>query len=192
TEGLICVLTAVEPCGSYDIRCEKESGKGNKLKLVHAPRKCQHLYHYYVHPAFGFMHVRLQTRLPFNLFPCVNGREWLGRRMDAAGIGYVRRDNCFTRGGDPEAAPPALEGEVAGDIKRRAEVSRACNRRYLEAAAAVQTPTPLKTLTESLGRAATWKGRRVRGLNLLGDDAALLEALAGGEFLIHGLRNRDL
>src|SRR5207248_144950 len=42
TEGLICVLTAVEPCGSYDIRCEKESGKGNKLKLVHAPRKCQH------------------------------------------------------------------------------------------------------------------------------------------------------
>src|SRR5439155_12583152 len=118
TEGLICVLTAVEPCGSYDIRCEKESGKGNKLKLVHAPRKCQHLYHYYVHPAFGFMHVRLQTRLPFNLFPCVNGREWLGRRMDAAGIGYVRRDNCFTRVDDPEAAQRLLEGQVSFDYQQ--------------------------------------------------------------------------
>jgi hypothetical protein len=32
----------------------------------------------------------------------------------------------------------------------------------------------------------------VRGLNLLGDDARLLEAIAGGEFLINGFRNRDV
>ena len=31
-----------------------------------------------------------------------------------------------------------------------------------------------------------------RGLNLLGPDAALLEAVSGGEFLINGFRNRDV
>ena len=34
-------------------------GKG-RLELFHAYRKCQHLYHYMIHPLFGFMHVRLQ------------------------------------------------------------------------------------------------------------------------------------
>jgi hypothetical protein len=91
-EGLICVLTAVEGCWSYDIRSNRQSGT---LELIRRFRKCQHLYHYFVHPVFGFMHVRLQTWLPFNLFPCLNGREWLGWQMDAAGIGYQRVDNCF-------------------------------------------------------------------------------------------------
>ena len=50
-----------------------------------AYRKCQHLYHYQIHPVFGFMHARLQTWLPFNLTVNVNGREWLSRQMDAAG-----------------------------------------------------------------------------------------------------------
>jgi len=34
--------------------------------------------------------------------------------------------------------------------------------------------------------------RRVRALNPLADDAALLEAISRHEFLINGLRNRDL
>jgi hypothetical protein len=91
-EGLICVLTAVEPCWSYNIRSNPQAGK---LELVRAYRKCQHLYHYYQHPVLGFMHLRLQTWLPFNVFACVNGREWLGRQMDAAGIKYLRRENCY-------------------------------------------------------------------------------------------------
>jgi hypothetical protein len=38
-----------------------------------------------------------------------------------------------------------------------------------------------------------WLGRPVRGLNLLGaQGSALLEAIGRGEFLINGLRNRDL
>jgi hypothetical protein len=92
TEGLICTLTAVEPCGTYDI---KFNHRTDKLELAHAHRKCQHLYHYFMHPVFGFMHVRLQTWLPFNLHVCINGREWLGRQMDARGIKYLRQENCF-------------------------------------------------------------------------------------------------
>jgi hypothetical protein len=42
------------------------------------------------------MHARIQTWFPFAVQICLNGREWLARAMDAAGLGYVRRDNCFT------------------------------------------------------------------------------------------------
>jgi hypothetical protein len=345
-EGLIAVLTAVEPCWSYDVRSNRHSGH---LELVHAYRKCQHLYHYMVHPAFGFMHVRLQTWLPFNLHVCVNGREWLARQMDAAGVGYRREGNCFTWVSDPHAAGALLQGQVkfdwaealgglaasanpalkqvvggydvgyywsldeseyatdvmfrsrddlaalypglvrhgietfgsrevmrflgrsvsagitprfagevvsdvrekpgkydgvrikhrvnrnsikmydkagsvlrvettlndmrdlqaprvvkgkrvykrmrkgVADMPRRAEVSHKSNERYLQALAAVKTPVPLKRLTDELSRPVTWKGKRVRGLNVLGpEDAALLEAAGRGEFLIAGLRNRDL
>lgn len=343
-KGLIGVLTAVEPCWSYDIRSD---GKGS-LELIHAYRKCQHLYHYMVHPVFGFMHMRLQTWLPFNLSVCINGREWLARRMDAAGIGYRRVDNCFTHLDSLDKAQrlmdgqvgfdyaralgrlaetvnpqrkrivqdydipyywsldqsewatdvmfksptplrtlyPSLvrqaigsfgspsvmrflgrrmpasgqisgnfEGEVLSDYKRRpegvcvkhrindnsikmydkagsvlrvettlndmrdikaprrikgktvyrpmrkgvadmprrAKVSAASNDRYLKALESVQTATPLKTLTDKLSRPVKDdNGRRVRGLNLLGEDAALLEAAGRGEFIINGLRNRDL
>ncbi len=47
-------------------------------------------------PRFGFMSARIQTWLPFRIQICVNGREWLARSMDAAGLHYVQRDNCFT------------------------------------------------------------------------------------------------
>ena len=75
----------------------------------------------------------------------------------------------------------------------RAQVGERCNRRYMEALAAVKTPLPMKQLTAGLSRPVSWKGKRVRGLNLLGEeDAALLAAAGGAEFLISGLRNRDL
>jgi len=109
-DGLICVLTAVEPCWSFTIRSNKAAGL---LELVHAQRKCQHLYHYFAHREFGLMHVRLQTWLPFNQFVCVNGREWLAKRMDAAGIRYVRRENCFAWIEDPACAQELLQAQVS-------------------------------------------------------------------------------
>ena len=342
-QGLICTLTATEPCWSYDIKSNRRTGH---LDLVHAYRKCLYIYHYQVHPVFGFMHARLQTWLPFNCHVCLNGREWLARQMDAAGIDYRRHDNCFTWVSDAPAAqelldrqvrfgwaaalgqvaaaanpvlrrivggydihyywsldesewatdvmfdarrhlrelypglirhgietfasqdvmrflgrrveaavPPRFAGEVLSDLRqrpegvrikhrvnhnsvklydkagsvlrvettlnnmrdlrsrrtvkgkkvwrkmrkgvadapRRALVSHASNQRYLRALAAVKTPLPLKTLTDKLSGPVTWKGKRVRGLNLLGqDDSALLGAVGRGEFLISGFRNRDL
>jgi hypothetical protein len=49
-----------------------------------------------MHPVFGFLSVRLQTWFPFPVHIYLNGREWLARKMDQAGIGYRRHDNCFT------------------------------------------------------------------------------------------------
>jgi hypothetical protein len=92
-QGLICVLTAVEPCYSFHVRRDRQD---KKLVLESALRKCLHLYHYFQHPVLGFMHARVQSWLPFNVHVCINGREWLGRQMDQAQIAYRRRDNCFT------------------------------------------------------------------------------------------------
>jgi hypothetical protein len=92
-EGPICALTAVELCRSYAI---KPNPNTRRPELAIAPRKCLFLYHYWMHPVFGFMSVRLQTWFPFPVHIYLNGREWLARQMDGAKIGYRRHDNCFT------------------------------------------------------------------------------------------------
>jgi hypothetical protein len=90
-EGLVCVLQCVEPCWSFDLD-KKADGK---LTVVGKPRKCSFLYHYYLHPQFGWMHVRLQTWFPFEIQVYLNGREWLARQMDRVGLRYRRSDNKF-------------------------------------------------------------------------------------------------
>jgi hypothetical protein len=69
TDGLICVLSCVEPCMSYNIR-----KSGPKRWLERRFRKCLHLYHYWMDQQFGFMSARLQTWLPQrhdNCFPWI-------------------------------------------------------------------------------------------------------------------------
>jgi hypothetical protein len=100
-EGLICVFSAVESCFSYEVRRDPQK---RRLELVGRPQKCLHCYFYLQHPKFGFMHLRLQTWFPFNIHIAINGREWLSRQLDAAGIGYRRADNCFVELEDPRRA----------------------------------------------------------------------------------------
>jgi len=59
--------------------------------------------------------------------------------------------------------------------------------------ASVDESATIAELTESLTRPVSWHGQRVRALRLLeAQDSALLEAVGRGEFVINGLRNRDL
>src|SRR5262249_55424564 len=74
-------------------------------------------YHYYQHPIFGLMHVRLQTWLPFSQSICINGREWLSRQMDAAEIQYLRKENCFLQIDDVAAAQRMLQQPVGFNWK---------------------------------------------------------------------------
>ena len=106
-EGLVCVLTAVEPCMSFVIGKDPEK---KKLVLKSALRKCLFLYGYLIDEAFGWLSVRIQSWYPFTVQVCVNGREWLGRQMDRAGIRYERRDNCFSWIEDPAKAQALMEG----------------------------------------------------------------------------------
>ncbi len=90
--GLVCVLSCGEPCWSYEIDRNRET---KKLELQPRYRKCLFLYHYWMHPVFGFMNARIQTWFPFPVQICLNAREWLAQQLDAAGVEYLRQDNCF-------------------------------------------------------------------------------------------------
>jgi len=92
TEGLIGLLTCVEPCMSYSIRRDRAQ---KKLVLQPALRKCLHIYHYWMDRDFGLMHARIQTWFPFSIQVCLNGRSWLARQMDRQGMEYRRLGNCF-------------------------------------------------------------------------------------------------
>lgn len=92
TEGLICVLTCVEPCWSFEIYRNRDT---QKLELQPRQRKCLFLYQDSIHPRWGFMYARIQSWFPFPIQVGLNGREWLARQMDAAHLRSVRQDNCF-------------------------------------------------------------------------------------------------
>ena len=93
TQGLICIFSCLEPCQSFVIGKDRQA---KKLYLKSVESKCLHLYFYFIDPQFGFMHIRLQTWLPFTIQVCINGRSWLAKQMDQAHIGYEQHDNCFT------------------------------------------------------------------------------------------------
>jgi len=79
------------------------------------------------------------------------------------------------------------------DLHRRATVSHACNKRYLDALAAVRPGLTLHDAFNPLCRRATIRNKPVRPLNLWGDDdAKLLTAVCRGEFTINGFRNKDI
>jgi len=351
-DGLVCLLSCLEPCRTFEIYRNREV---HRLEVVSRIRKCLFLYQYWMHPEFGFLHARIQTWFPFPIQICLNGREWLARQMDRAGLQYVRRDNCFSWVADWEQAqrlldaqrrtpwpqrldriarqlnpihremfrafpvryywttyqtewaidvafrraavlrrlfpqlvhyamtvlqsqdilrylgrpvrmdgevPKHFRGEVVTDLKvreegmrvkhrvdsnsvklydkaftvvgsvlraeatlqdtsgfrvyrrkegdrtgqkawrvlrrgvadfpRRAAVSERAAERYLEALAWVDDEMTVQDLLARLSRPREWKGRRVRALDPLGQDRALLEAVCRGEFTLNGFRNRDL
>jgi hypothetical protein len=108
-QGLICVLTALEPCMTFEYH---KSTDRNERGLRLRPGKCLHLYKYMLHPRFGFMHARLQTWFPFNIQIYINGREWLGQRLQQKAIGFTRADNCFTALDCPTVAQRLMDQQL--------------------------------------------------------------------------------
>lgn len=108
-ESLIAVFKCVEPCWSFALRGNRAS---KKLEFRPELRKCLHLYHYYQHPLFGFMYVRVQTWFPFTIQVGLNGREWLARQLDGVGLNYRRQDNAITWVADVAAAQALLDAQL--------------------------------------------------------------------------------
>ena len=127
--GLICVLSATEPCFSYHVR------QHGSPQLGGGTRRCLHYYHYMIDPYFGFMHVRVQSWMPMVMHICINGREWLARRMDEAGMKYQRVDNCFLQLSDPEAAQKLFDGMLRTnwprELNRLAKAANPASERIL-------------------------------------------------------------
>lgn len=120
--GLICTLSTIEPCTSFEYhRSPDPNERGLKLR----PRKCLHLYKYFLHPTLGFMNARLQTWFPFKVQICINGREWLARQLARRGSKFQRADNCFTWLGNPKLGQRLMDEQLQtnwpqllGDIAR--------------------------------------------------------------------------
>ena len=117
-EGLVTVIGALEPCVAMTVRLNRATGR---LEARREDRQALHLYHYFNHPQFGLCHVRVQTWYPFTVEVWVNGREWLARQMDAAGVAYVRRGNCFTHLSDPQRAQSLCDAQSRADWPRLLE-----------------------------------------------------------------------
>jgi hypothetical protein len=107
-EGLVCVLSCVEPCYTFDVRRNKAE---KWIDLVRSVRKCLHWYLYYLHPLWGLCHVRIQSWLPFTVHVCVNGRESLCQELKQAGIGHRQQDNCLVSVDDAAAAQRILDAQ---------------------------------------------------------------------------------
>jgi hypothetical protein len=95
--------------------------------------------------------------------------------------------------GDPQGprSNRRLRKGVA-DLRRRAQLCQSANQRYFDSLAAADTATPLKAFIDPLSRPIEQDGRRVRALNPLGTDVALLEAISRAEYLVKGFRNADI
>ena len=78
------------------------------------------------------------------------------------------------------------------DLHRRAEVSQAANKRYLEALGTVDIEQTVQQLIAKVLGPAQLEGRTLRPLAPWSKDLPLLEAISRGEFAINGFRNRDI
>ncbi len=105
--GPICVLSALEPCWTWEVRRSRE--RKHPQQFRRKLTKCLHYYHYFSDRRFGFGHVRVQSWFPFQVRVCLNGREWLGRRLDDYRLRYERADNSFPWIASPERAQELMD-----------------------------------------------------------------------------------
>ena len=125
-QGLICVLTALEPCMTFEYhRSQNRDERGLRLR----PGKCLHLYKYFLHPRFGFMNARIQTWFPFTVQICLNGRVWLARRLEHQGRSDFKRvDNGFTWFGNPDFAQRLMNEQLTTNWPRALDaIARSLN-----------------------------------------------------------------
>jgi hypothetical protein len=109
TQGLLGVWSCVEAGSSFRATFDRDRGFP---RLQTYATRCKHLYFYYDHPTYGFMSVRLQTWFPFHLQIALNGREWLGRALDAAGCAYLKHGNKFLHLDDVPLAQQLLDAQL--------------------------------------------------------------------------------
>src|SRR6266849_1727794 len=101
--GLVCALSALEPSPTFEHR---------GTHIIRRERPCHVLYHYQIHPRLGWMHARIQTWFPINTQVALNGREWLARQMEEAGLRYRQEGNCFVWIEDYEEAGKLLRQQL--------------------------------------------------------------------------------
>lgn len=104
-DGLVTVLCVMENCRS--VKLLHDAGRP---RLAFRRRPLRVLYHYFLDPDFGLIHVRQETGFPFTVQVYVNGHDWLARQMHQQRLGFVQTDNAFTQLDDPQRAQTLADG----------------------------------------------------------------------------------
>jgi hypothetical protein len=79
------------------------------------------------------------------------------------------------------------------DLRRRVEISRAANARYLDALSVVGDVTPSHHLLDPVSHRIIRNGRPYRPLQPISpQDTPLFRVVLEGKFLVQGIRNQDL
>jgi hypothetical protein len=93
---------------------------GNRIEVC--PRFIWQYYFYLRDRDFGRLFVRICPYFPFNARLCLNGHEWLARRMQAEGITFEQQSNAFVVCSDParlQQLADALTAEQVGACAER-------------------------------------------------------------------------
>ena len=84
-------------------------------------------------------------------------------------------------------------GKSISNLYRYAEISKACNQRFLDAMTDI---VPMKSVQEEIGKICsgkTVKGKRISGFNVWSPDVVhIMETISDGKYLINGFRNKDI
>jgi len=118
--GLVHILSAMEPCGSYEPWHNKQTGK---TFLRYKDAKCLHYYFYFIDAQFGLCYLRVPTWAPFRLQFYCNGHNWLANRLRQEGISFLQIDNTLIRIGDYARAQDLANGfsiKMLHDLLRQA------------------------------------------------------------------------
>lgn len=118
TEGLICILSVVEGCQTFQ-PVKQDNGQ---LQLRSVVRKCKYYYFYYLDKQFGFMHVKLQTWFPFMIQVYINGRELMKHTFDENRISYQMYDNSFFYISDIAKAQELADGFDSKSLCRKLDM----------------------------------------------------------------------
>jgi len=105
--GVVCILSAMEPCGSYKPWHDK---KTHKTYLKPDDGKCLHYYVYFIDEDLGLCSLRVPTWCPFRLQFYCNGHSVLARQMSKRNIEYRVLDNAFGWIADFERAQKLADG----------------------------------------------------------------------------------
>jgi hypothetical protein len=90
--GVVCILSALEPCGSYKPWHDKTS---HQTYLKPDDGKCLHYYVYFLDDDLGLCSLRVPTWCPFRLQFYCNGHSYLARQMSQRHLDYRALDNAF-------------------------------------------------------------------------------------------------
>ena len=127
--GVFLILIARAPAPVWEVE-RSTSGRIRNLK-----KKVAYVNHYSFHivdPQWGHLTIKMSGHPPFPAQIMLNGHEYVARQAEAAGIGFAKEGNCFTRVTD--AASLAQIADTLSQPATTGRLTEVCERWIYSAA----------------------------------------------------------